>query len=112
MASGGNSYDLVVRDGLVIDGSGAPGSRGDVAVVGDRIVAVGAVDGRGREEIDAGGRVVAPGFIDAHAHMDVQVFWDDLGTPACWHGVTWWRRPTSCWSATRGCGPTANALPA
>jgi N-acyl-D-amino-acid deacylase len=81
-------FDLVVRGGLVVDGTGSPGVRGDVAVVGDRIVAVGGVDGRGRLEIDADGLVVSPGFIDAHTHMDAQVFWDDLGKPACWHGVT------------------------
>jgi N-acyl-D-amino-acid deacylase len=84
----GGEYDLVVRGGLVVDGTGAPGVRGDVAVVGDRIVAVGEVDGRGREEIDADGLVVSPGFVDAHTHMDAQLFWDDLGKPACWHGVT------------------------
>ena len=56
-----------------------PGVRGDVAMVGDRIVAVGEVDGQGREEIDADGLVVAPGFVDAHTHMDAQVFWDDIG---------------------------------
>ena len=71
-----------------MDGSGAGGFRGDVAVAGDRIVAVGEVDGRGRDEIDASGLVVAPGFIDAHTHMDAQVFWDDVGKPCCWHGVT------------------------
>ena len=74
--------------GLVVDGSGSPGIRGDVAVVGDRIVAVGEVDGRGRHEVDATGLVVAPGFVDAHTHMDAQVFWDDLGASSCWHGVT------------------------
>jgi N-acyl-D-aspartate/D-glutamate deacylase len=52
------------------------------------VVAVGEVDGRGREEIDADGLVVAPGFVDAHTHMDAQVFWDELGTSSCWHGVT------------------------
>ncbi len=81
-------FDLVVRNGLVIDGSGAPGARGDVAVVDDRIVAIGDVDGAGRDEIDADGHVVAPGFVDGHTHMDAQVFWDDLGTSSCWHGVT------------------------
>jgi N-acyl-D-amino-acid deacylase len=81
-------FDLVVRDGLIVDGSGAPGWRGDVAAVGDRIVAIGEVDGRGRVEIDADGLVVAPGFVDAHTHMDAQVFWDDLGRSSCWHGVT------------------------
>jgi N-acyl-D-aspartate/D-glutamate deacylase len=81
-------FDLVVRNGLVIDGSGVPGIRGDVAVAGGRIAAVGQVDGAGREEIDAEGHVVAPGFVDGHTHMDAQVFWDDLGTCSCWHGVT------------------------
>jgi N-acyl-D-aspartate/D-glutamate deacylase len=81
-------YDVVIRGGLIVDGTGAPGMRGDVGIVGDRIVAVGDVDGRGREEIDADGHVVAPGFVDAHSHMDAQVFWDDVGTSVCWHGVT------------------------
>src|SRR5215510_2103492 len=81
-------FDLVVRGGMIIDGSGGAGGRGDVAVVGDRIVAVGDIEGRGRQEIDAAGLAVAPGFVDAHTHMDAQVFWDDLGKPACWHGVT------------------------
>jgi N-acyl-D-amino-acid deacylase len=85
---GTGDFDLVVRGGLIVDGTGAPGVRGDVAVVGDRIVAVGDVDGRGREEIDAAGLVVSPGFVDAHTHMDAQVFWDDIGNPSCWHGVT------------------------
>jgi N-acyl-D-aspartate/D-glutamate deacylase len=83
-----SDFDLVVRGGLVVDGTGVPGVPGDVAVRGDRIVAVGEVDGRGHREIDAEGLVVAPGFVDAHTHMDAQVFWDDLGTPTCWHGVT------------------------
>lgn len=81
-------FDLVVRGGTIIDGTGAPRFTGDVAIIKDRIVDVGEVDGRGRAEIDADGLVVAPGFIDAHTHMDAQVFWDDLGKPACWHGVT------------------------
>jgi N-acyl-D-aspartate/D-glutamate deacylase len=80
--------DLVIRDGFVVDGSGRPGRVGDVGIVGDRVVAVGEVDGRGREEIDADGLVVAPGFVDAHTHMDAQVFWDELGSSSCWHGVT------------------------
>ena len=73
---------------MIVDGSGRPGRRGDVGVIDGRIVAVGEVDGRGREELSADGQVVAPGFVDAHTHMDAQVFWDDLGRPTCWHGVT------------------------
>lgn len=80
--------DLVIRGGDVIDGTGTPAVRSDVAVVGGRIAAVGEVRDRGRREINATGLVVAPGFIDAHTHMDAQVFWDDLGKPPCWHGVT------------------------
>jgi N-acyl-D-amino-acid deacylase len=86
--SEGGALDLVVRNGVIVDGTGAPGVHGDVGVSGGRIVAVGEVDGRGAEEIDAEGRVVAPGFVDAHTHMDAQVFWDDLGKPTVWHGVT------------------------
>jgi N-acyl-D-amino-acid deacylase len=88
MNSAEGQVDLVVRNGTIIDGTGAPGYRGDVAVAGDRIVAVGDVDVEGREEIDATGLVIAPGFVDAHSHMDAQLFWDDLGMPVCWHGVT------------------------
>ncbi len=81
-------YDIVIRGGLVVDGTGAPAVRGDLALVGDRIAAVGVVDGRGREEIDADERIVAPGFVDPHTHMDAQVFWDDLCQASCWHGVS------------------------
>ena len=88
MATDTADFDLVIRGGTVIDGSGRPGVRGDVGIVGERIIAVGDVDGRGRRELEAEGLVVAPGFVDAHTHMDAQVFWDDLGRSTCWHGVT------------------------
>ena len=82
------SYDLVVRNGVVVDGSGMPARPGDVAVSDGAIVAVGAVEGRGAREINAQDHIVTPGFIDGHTHMDAQFFWDPLGTSSCWHGVT------------------------
>jgi N-acyl-D-aspartate/D-glutamate deacylase len=83
------TYDLVIRGGTVVDGSGLPRYRGDVAVAGGRIARIArAIRERGREEIDARDAVVAPGFIDGHTHMDAQVAWDPLGTCSCWHGVT------------------------
>ncbi|MFT5173469.1 MAG: N-acyl-D-amino-acid deacylase [Gammaproteobacteria bacterium] len=81
-------YDIVIRNGTVVDGSGMPQYRADVAVSGDRIAAIGRIREKGREEIDATGQVVTPGFIDGHTHMDAQVFWDPLGSCSCWHGVT------------------------
>ena len=81
-------YDLVIRNGTVVDGTGLPRYRADVAVQGDRVVAIGRIAERGKEEIDATGHVVTPGFIDGHTHMDAQVFWDPLGSCSCWHGVT------------------------
>jgi len=81
--------DLVVRNGRVVDGTGAPAVQADVAVVGDRIVAVEpSWDGRGRREVDAEGLVVTPGFVDIHTHLDAQLGWDAIGTSSCWHGVT------------------------
>jgi N-acyl-D-aspartate/D-glutamate deacylase len=80
--------DLVIRGGIVVDGSGAPARRADVAIVGGRISAVGDVPERGAREIDAGGLVVAPGFIDVHTHYDAQYTWDPYATSSIWHGVT------------------------
>jgi N-acyl-D-aspartate/D-glutamate deacylase len=80
--------DLVIRGGTVIDGSGAAGRTGDVAVNEGVIVGVGAVEDQGRQEIDARGMLVCPGFIDGHAHLDAQIFWDPLATPVSMHGVT------------------------
>ncbi len=79
--------DLAVRGGTVIDGSGAPRYLADIGITGDRIVTVGEV-GEAVDEIDARGRVVAPGFIDVHTHFDAQVFWDGQLTPSPLHGVT------------------------
>jgi N-acyl-D-amino-acid deacylase len=80
--------DLVLRGGTVIDGSGAAPREADVVVEGDRIVAVGTHTGSATTEIDARGKLVTPGFVDVHTHLDAQLTWDRLGTPACWHGVT------------------------
>ena len=82
------AHDLVIRGGTVIDGTGAPARTADVAVDGDRIVAVGAVDGRGAREIDADGALVLPGFVDIHAHYDGQATWDNYLAPSSWQGVT------------------------
>ena len=81
-------YDLIIRNGTIVDGSGMPRYRADVAIEGDKIAAIGKIRESARETIDADGHVVAPGLIDAHTHMDAQVFWDALGTCSCWHGVT------------------------
>jgi len=82
------TYDVVIRDGTVVDGSGFGSFRADVGIVGDRITAVGRIPDRGIEEIDAEGHAVTPGFVDGHTHMDAQVFWDASGSSSCWHGVT------------------------
>jgi N-acyl-D-aspartate/D-glutamate deacylase len=81
-------YDLVIRNGTVVDGTGLPKYKADVAVSGNKIVAIGRIPEKGKEELDATGHVVSPGFIDGHTHMDAQVFWDPLGSCSCWHGVT------------------------
>ena len=83
------AYDLLIRGGAVVDGSGLPGVQADIGIVDDRIAAIGALRGEtATEVIDADGLVVAPGFIDGHTHMDAQLFWDDIGSNSCWHGVT------------------------
>jgi N-acyl-D-aspartate/D-glutamate deacylase len=81
-------YDLIISNGTVIDGSGMPRFRADVGIVHGKIATIGKIREQAREVIDAEGRVVAPGFIDGHTHMDAQVFWDPLGTCSCWHGIT------------------------
>jgi N-acyl-D-amino-acid deacylase len=82
------TYDVVIRNGRVVDGSGLGSYQADVGIRGDRIALVGRIKDRAAREIDAEGHVVTPGFIDGHTHMDAQVFWDASGSSSCWHGVT------------------------
>ena len=82
------AYDLVIKGGTVVDGSGAPGFAADVGIRDGRIVAIGDVRDKARQTLDAEGHVVAPGFVDGHTHMDAQVFWDPIGSCSCYHGVT------------------------
>jgi N-acyl-D-aspartate/D-glutamate deacylase len=82
------AYDLVIRGGSVIDGSGRPAFEADVAVKDGVIAAVGRVAGSGAEEIDARGLMVTPGFVDIHTHYDGQATWDTRMQPSSWHGVT------------------------
>jgi N-acyl-D-aspartate/D-glutamate deacylase len=81
-------YDIVIRDGTVVDGSGLPRYQADLGIADGRIAAIGKITDSAHQVIDAEGHIVAPGFIDGHTHMDAQVFWDPLGTCSCWHGVT------------------------
>ena len=80
--------DLVIRGALLCDGSGREAARGDLAVTGGRIAAVGRVAERGARELDGAGLALAPGFIDVHTHYDCQLFWDPQASPSPWHGVT------------------------
>ena len=83
-----STFDLVIRGGTVFDGTGAPGVEADVAITDGRVAQVGSVAGRGRDEIDAKGFIVTPGFVDIHTHYDGQAIWGESLTPSSWHGVT------------------------
>ena len=83
-----SAYDLVIRNGTIVDGTGAPRFTGDVALKDGLIAAVGTVQGSGTQEIDAAGKVVAPGWVDIHTHYDGQATWDAEMAPSSWHGVT------------------------
>ena len=81
-------FDLIIRNGTIVDGTGAPSFKGDIAIQGDRIAAVGKVDGSARRIIEADGKIVAPGWVDIHTHYDGQATWDAVLAPSSWHGVT------------------------
>ena len=82
------AHDLVIRGGTLVDGTGAPAREADVACEADRVVAVGKVGGKGRREINASGRLITPGFVDIHTHLDAQIAWDPIASSSCYHGVT------------------------
>src|SRR5947208_14796270 len=82
------AYDVLIRNGRIIDGSGMPGFHGDVAVKDGKIVEMGKLSGAAGQTIDAEGREVSPGAIDNHCHYDAQVTWDPVRSFACDHGAT------------------------
>ena len=91
--SGRSDHDLIIRGGLLVDGTGAPPFVGDLAITDRLISAVGTaeeptIDGKAAREIDASGLLVTPGWVDIHTHYDGQITWDDVLAPTSWHGVT------------------------
>ena len=82
------AYDIVIKNGIVIDGTGNQQRQADVAIQGDRIAEIGTVTGSAKRTINADGKIVTPGFVDIHTHLDAQVWWDPAVSSSCWHGVT------------------------
>jgi len=82
------AYDVVIKNGTVVDGTGQQPYRADVAIQGDRIAEVGKVTDSAKRTIDAEGHIVTPGFVDIHTHLDAQIFWDPIASSSCWHGIT------------------------
>ena len=87
------NHDIIIRNGTVVDGTGASARRADVGIAGDRIVEIvdavaGGITTKATRQIDATDRLVTPGFVDIHTHFDAQIAWDPVATSSCWHGVT------------------------
>ena len=82
------SFDLVIKNGMIVDGSGGARYRGDIGVKDGKIATIGRISAPADDVVDAEGHVVTPGFVDGHTHMDAQIFWDSLGSCSCYHGVT------------------------
>src|ERR1041385_3832060 len=82
-------FDLVIKGGMILDGTRAPRYRGDIGIKAGRVAEIGKIDsGRAGRVLDASGMIVAPGFVDLHTHYDAQLFWDPYCTLSGWHGVT------------------------
>ena len=81
-------YELALKGGTVVDGTGTPGTRADIGIRGGKIVAVGVLDDKAEVTLDVSGQIVSPGFVDVHTHYDIQGFWDPALTPSSFHGVT------------------------
>src|SRR6266542_2692526 len=85
----GSEFDIVIKGGVIVDGTGAPRYRNDIGIRDKRIAEIGRIsEDRGAEVLDATGHIVAPGFIDVHTHYDAQIYWDPYCTLSGWHGVT------------------------
>ena len=81
-------YDLIIKNGMIVDGSGAPAYPADLGIHNGKIATIGRINSRAGRTIDAAGQAVTPGFVDGHTHMDAQIFWDPIGSSSCYHGVT------------------------
>ena len=93
--------DIIIRNGKIVDGTGSPAFMGEIGIRGDRIVEVGRITESAVREIDATDRIVTPGFVDTHTHLDAQLFWDPYASPVCWHGSTTARATTLVYSTPR-----------
>ena len=81
-------YDTIIRNGTIIDGTGADRYVADIALKDGRVAAIGEINEQSKNEIDAKGKLVTPGWVDVHTHYDGQATWDPLLAPSSWHGVT------------------------